>query len=191
MIEPITSVLLVGYLACSPVATRKPEYLKSVQNELVLGEHFLGLETSYNITGDLSPATEFLIAPQLLTQIPYDRLESIKNEIDSYRDLQDGWDGEDSFKPSDEILKRAKELLSKLPSGLPNPIPMISQTGELGFYWNNESFYADLHLEDEHNISLYVRKKTDELSEYFYDNLPEDSLTSNWIKENVSVLYTA
>lgn len=192
MLEPITSVLLVGYLACSPAATRKPDYFNAAQKEVVLGDCFSELETRYTITEDFYPVTNYLILPQLVGQFHYDdHLESISNEIDSYSLLEDGWDGEDSFKPSNANLERAKLLLGKLPSGIPNPTPMLSKSGDLGFYWNNEDFYADLHLESELSISLYVRKKTDKLNEYFFDNLPEASLTSNWIKENVNILYSA
>ena len=190
MFEPITSALFVSYLACLPVATRKPDYFHSSQKEVASGI-LPELETRYTITKDISPATDFLIAPQLFGHLNYSHLESIKNEIDSYYDLSDGWDGDESYAPAVESLTRAKILLGKFPSGIANPIPMISKNGILGFYWSNEFFYADLHLEDEQNISLYIRKKIDGLDEFFFDDLPEDSLTTSWIKENASILYLA
>ena len=191
MLEPFTSMVFVSYLACLPVPTRKPDYFSSIKKEVVLEDLFSEIKTRYSITKELSPATDFLIAPQLVSQLHHNYLEVAKNEIDSYSLLQDGWDGEDSFKPLYNSLVRAKSFLDKLPSGIPNPSPMLSKTGGLGFYWNNEDFYADIHLEHDFSISLYVRKKNDKLNEYFYDNLPEDSLTSNWIKKNVDILYSA
>ncbi|WP_020166980.1 MULTISPECIES: hypothetical protein [Methylotenera] len=190
MLEPITSALFVSYLACLPVATRKPDYFHSNQNEVASGI-LPELETRYTITKDFSPVTDFLIAPQIVTHFNYNHLEAINNEIDSYHFLSDGWDGDDSYAPSVDALNRAKNLLGKLPSGIANPIPMISKNGNLGLYWSNDFFYADLHLEDYQNISLYIRKKIDGLDEFFFDNLPEDSLTTNWIKENASILYLA
>lgn len=191
MLDPITPALLISYLACSPIPTRKPDYFGAVTKEFILGDRITDLETRYTITDNYSPATDYVISPQFGGNFYYDHLESIRNEIDSYGFLQDGWDGEDSFKPSIDVIERAKSLLGNLPSGLPNPTPMLSKSGDLGFYWNNESFYADLHFESEQSISLYIRNKIDGLNEFFFDDLPENLFNSNWIKENASILYTA
>jgi hypothetical protein len=190
MVDPITSLLFVGYLAAAPISTRNPNYF-SLQKVDSIGDVWNDLATEYTITNNDRLVTASLISPQSTRLIPFDRINFIKNELDTYRYLENGWDGEDSLKPSDESITRAKVFLDKLPSGLPTPKPMISKKGEIGFYWNNESFYADLHLETDNKVSYYARKKIGNFPEIFHDDLPEHSISTDWFKNNAIELYLA
>ena len=133
------------------------------------------------------PTTELLISPKAAFQYPIDRKSSLEKEILSYSLLNDGWDGDGSFKPSDNEIDRAKNFISILPSGVPLPIPMLASNGEIGFYWNTDSAYADIHLESDGLISLYTRERFGGLEEN-YEEIMEVDITSTWLITHLALL---
>lgn len=192
MVDPITSLLIVSYLATTPITTRNPNYFDSPKKYSAgVNDACYGRATEYTITTNYGLATASLISPQSIRSIPPDCISLIKNELDTYRFLENGWDGEDSLKPTEQSITRAKTIIDNFPSGLPIPTPMLSRKGEVGFYWNNENFYADLQLESDKKISYYARKKSGDFPEIFHDGLLESTIIAEWFKDNAVELYLA
>lgn len=101
-----------------------------------------------------------------------DKADWLQAEIESYRHLTAGWDGEDSIGPSNEDIEAAKKLIDHLPAGLELPKPMLTSSGELGFYWKADAYYADLIIEEKDLFSLFVRSRKHPDREFYFDALP-------------------
>ncbi|MBC7758269.1 MAG: hypothetical protein H7069_05395 [Phormidesmis sp. FL-bin-119] len=97
------------------------------------------------------------------------KYESLLNTINSYKVLDEGWDGANSIPPADSTVEYAKVIIDHLPPGVSYPHPMLNPTGEVGFFWNNESGYIDIEIEPEGTISVYSREKTGTLKEDFQE----------------------
>lgn len=100
-----------------------------------------------------------------------DKASWLQAEIESYRHLPTGWDGEGSVGPSSDALEGARKLIDHLPAGLELPKPMITPSGELGFYWKTDAYYADLIIEEKDLFSLFVRSREHPNSELYFDAL--------------------
>lgn len=101
-----------------------------------------------------------------------DKASWLQAEIESYRHLPAGWDGEGSVGPSSDALEGARKLIDNLPAGLELPKPMITSSGELGFYWKADAYYADLIIEEKNLFSLFVRSREHPGREFYFDALP-------------------
>jgi hypothetical protein len=79
--------------------------------------------------------------------------------LDSYAQLSDGWDGDDSKAPNLLHLDWAKKLIQQLPAEY-EPKPMLSSNGAVGLYWVLGQMYAELEFSDQLILELYKRKAT-------------------------------
>jgi hypothetical protein len=75
----------------------------------------------------------------------------------SYRDLKDGWDGEESKKPNYDAIDDALSFIDLLPLGMELPEPMVAADGEVGFYWKKPNVYIDIGFKGNGKISYYAR----------------------------------
>lgn len=116
------------------------------------------------------------------------RFVSAQAQLDRYSSLEDGWDGEGAFAPSKEVIATAKHLLRCLPAGISLPSPMISATGEVGFYWNNATGFADISIEDADTFSLFTKQKVGEKREAFYEGIVVTPASVATIKEYLAPL---
>lgn len=137
-------------------------------------EEYLGVETgpgalAFNVTYRQAEGTSS--TPENLHMNAGDRalgdaaLRRLVSDLRSYGDLADGWDGEDAKPPTREHIGLVEALLSKLPSEVPVPRPMISSTGALGLYWDAQQRYADLEIEATGEVSLFTRRTEGEHDE--------------------------
>lgn len=110
---------------------------------------------------------------------------AVKAELETYKLLSDGWDGEESVAPAPDDLRAAAELINGLPLGFPVPKPMIGSDGEVGLYWNTEKAFADFVIEESGLGSLFVRRK-DTGVEHFIDQILISSLDPAWLVEQLS-----
>lgn len=113
------------------------------------------------------------------------RAGSLQAEVESYRALPGGWDGEGSSGPSDEAIDGAKKLIEQLPAGVILPKAMISSSGELGFYWKSDTFFADITIESANTFSLFVRSRLNSDREFFFETLPIDESGAATIKDTL------
>ena len=72
--------------------------------------------------------------------------ENISKELSVYSNLKNNWDGEDGAIPSQIDINNAKQFLILIKDNYKAPIPMISGSGEVGFFWHNKfvGVYIDL-----------------------------------------------
>lgn len=126
--------------------------------------------------------TEQLAVP--LSDLPtVSRLEKIMTELDGYARFPDGWDGDHSRAPTPASLAAAKAFASAIPAGMPLPVPMLSPTGEAGFYWNEGSGYADVSFDHDGFCSFF--SKTIGGHEFFEEKVQVGDMTRQWFLDKV------
>jgi hypothetical protein len=93
------------------------------------------------------------------SEVAISRLDWIDTQIESYSALQVGWDGPDSKPPPPAHIEAARSILRLLPAGAPIPKPMLSSSGELGLYWEEPDWMADIAIEGDREFSLFFRSR--------------------------------
>lgn len=192
MIEPVSTLLLIAGFSVAPL-TRLPDWqaIPQLQCPMGAGAPDRTITTTLVSPDNLYVPSEELTAAFINQMLSLDKLSSLALELELYEGLQDGWDGPDSRAPSQVDIQVAKTLLEKLPPGLAIPKPMLSSAGSVGLYWDTNSFFADIALEDNGRISLFTRSKRDDRKESFVDAVELEKLTPQWFKENLTVLLDA
>ena len=76
-------------------------------------------------------------------------------ELDSYRELDDGWDGPDSTAPSYSAIADAQAFLAALPAGVAVPHAMISSDGYVGLFWDDGKNFASVSFSGGGRVSYY------------------------------------
>ncbi|PPD56986.1 MAG: hypothetical protein CTY10_01195 [Methylotenera sp.] len=197
--EPLSTALLSLALFAPVLPTRKPDWsiTSIIKSDLASSdwEHLRSISngsftSSFNgnvVHVTSKPSTELLISPEAAYQYPLDRKNMLKKQILSYSTLSDGWDGVGSLKPTQDAINTAEKFIELLPSGIPLPTPMLASDGEIGFYWDTESAYADLHLEEGGLISLYTRERFGELAEGYVE-VSFAEINQVWLLDNLDVL---
>lgn len=100
-----------------------------------------------------------------------DKIEWLKAELESYKSLTSGWDGEGSLPADGAHIYAAGQILSLLPAGIPLPKPMLSADGEVGLYWKSSEYLADAVIEDADHFSFFIRSLKDGNQEIFIPSL--------------------
>lgn len=109
-------------------------------------------------------------------------------EITTYTILEDGWDGDDSLKPTADSIKNAMSYIEELYNiKAPLPKSMLNAQGEVGLYWDNQNTYIDIHFEANNLISIYARSKQTQ-EECFFDEIGILSLPSIMAKNVLPLL---
>ena len=123
------------------------------------------------------PATARMLP---LTTLPTftDKFGQLRNEIQAYVRLDDGWDGEGSLRPSKGSEIAALAFLDAIPGGLPLPVTMVSSQGKLEFYWDLPGGYADISFDAEGKGSFFSRDNDNR--EVFVDDLQSENFTKKW-----------
>jgi hypothetical protein len=103
-----------------------------------------------------------------------DSVARIKAELDMYSAVSAGWDGPNSAAPQRSHIEDAKRFISLLPAGLPLPKPMLSASGEVGLFWRSDEMFADVVMEGEHKVSMFVRGGQSGSQEEFLDDIDID-----------------
>jgi hypothetical protein len=112
------------------------------------------------------------------------RQEWIDAQLEAYSSLEVGWDGPDSQPPQAAHIAAARAILWTLPAGTPIPKPMLSSGGELGLYWEEPEWMADIAIEGENEFSLFFRSR-DRKVEVLKSGLPVGSESSALIKDTL------
>ena len=107
-----------------------------------------------------------------------DLRDALRDEAHRYQRLQDGWDGDGSTKPGEASIEAALSFIDRLPAGLTLPGIMLSSEGEVGFYWQLPSGYADISFDSAGAASFYSRPAVG--AEVFLENLAMDTFTRTW-----------
>ena len=133
-------------------------------------------------------ASEIDLATVASSSAVHGRASMVKDEIRSYLTLVDGWEGASSLAPSPRHLELAIEIIDRLPSGIPIPKAMLSSNGTVGLYWDSHFSFADIEIDGDDSLSLFVRKKVEPRSEFFHDSVPITTASSAWLLEHLSLV---
>jgi hypothetical protein len=114
---------------------------------------------------------------------PVDPIEALKLKAYEFSSFTNGWDGSGSLAPSGESIDAALAFIEILPGGLPLPEIMLSQAGEVGFYWDLIGGYADISFAETGLGSFFSRVKSGE--EIFLDDLARGTFTRDWFFEQL------
>lgn len=91
-------------------------------------------------------------------------------------------------RPSQHMLELATQFLSYLPSGIPLPRPMISEEGDIGFFWDSSVAFADIEIEESGELSIFTKSKQEPSLEKFYDNVTLSPQLRSSLKEKLETL---
>ncbi|RJF98993.1 hypothetical protein D3871_11095 [Noviherbaspirillum saxi] len=103
----------------------------------------------------------------------------VLSQLSSFAKLEPGWDGADSVVPASQDIEAALDFVLSMPPVLPLPKAMLSASGELGLYWDDNDIYIDIAFEPEGKISIYSKIRSTG-KEKFYDSIDTTSINSNW-----------
>lgn len=173
--DPFSTVLAIALCAPTFVNTSRPLRVNASPKHLD-GELLTERTIFY---GDVE--TDRLLAPVI--QDSGDRVTSVIAEVRRYASFPDGWDGPRSVKPSNACVAASIEFMRVYPAGLPVPTPMITSSGEIGFYWNEAGGYADISFDSEGFGSFYGQNR-DGVDTYD-ERLTIRSLSRDWFFEKV------
>lgn len=104
-----------------------------------------------------------------------DRFQEALQQIWEYEGLPEGWDGDMGQSASEEASDAAREFLRALPDGVPEPSTMISPDGEIGLYWAEGDYYAEVGFQSG-NRSYFFSKGAGRTPVYLDDYEPSEQL---------------
>lgn len=173
--DPISTLVLVASFLAPVPLTKRPEWAEKV----CLSDYSQGASTT-NTTVLISASTvstaSILMEPSSSPIL--DRRVLLAHEIQSYKFLKDGWDGSGGVSAFQKSMDAALYFVEKIPGGLPLPGAMLSSSGEVGFFWDVESGYADINFAPDGSASFFSRTHSGQ--EYFQESLAGDSFTREW-----------
>lgn len=94
-------------------------------------------------------------------------MEEAYSEMESYRGLPGGWDGEDSVGPSSETIDAAEAFLRNLPEQVSAPEAGATGDGYAEWYWRTPNGVATVSIKDR-KISYYARSSGDSHKDSFW-----------------------
>ena len=117
--------------------------------------------------GEKSSAIYRPIGGQLVKN--YELQNKLIAELYRYASLEDGWDNGDGIKPSSAQVSVAQNLIIEMVDSL-KPSPMLNSDGNIGLYWNNANFYAEIEFQNDEQVSIYRRGKAAPFGEEYREN---------------------
>jgi len=112
--------------------------------------------------------------------------ERVLKELDRYEALPEDWDGEGAKSLAKTIYEQAVSFVSRYPSNLPTPSPMLSADGELSFYWASSKAYLELQLEGDGLASLYFHDRETRTDHFLYD-ISLATVDNAWFEKTFSI----
>ena len=83
--------------------------------------------------------------------------DKVINTLESYKFLEEDWDGYGGVTPSTEIVDTAINLIFKIKrEDVPTPKPMVSSSGNIGLYWNGKASYIEIGIDDTNSYYTYI-----------------------------------
>ncbi|MEF8754944.1 MAG: hypothetical protein V5B60_13580 [Accumulibacter sp.] len=166
LLDPISTVLVLPAMAFR-LATARPEYERYAENYERTPS--INRSDTEHVRVERAPtATEI----RLLLPTPppaQGKQEILHRLIAQFADLPDGWNGEGSVAPSASAVAAARTFLESIPRGIPLPTPMLTEGGDMEFYWSLPTGYADISFDANGVGSLFARSTAGE--EFFFENL--------------------
>lgn len=88
-------------------------------------------------------AYDSLLIPATLVSAGDVVRQKLMREIDTYRCLQEGWDGYSAAPANRHSIVDARVFISSLPPQHPLPKPMLASDGEVSLFWEHEDVYLE------------------------------------------------
>jgi len=98
-------------------------------------------------------ATEQAIGVDSLSSRYYE----LRDELASFVDLPDNWDGYNGEAPQESTVEAAQQFLSLLPGDCLAPYAMVAGDGEVGFYWRDDERFINISFFDAEEAIVYAR----------------------------------
>lgn len=185
--EPVSTFILAAtFLAVTPI-TRRPEW--DISKHLPEAELSVGSTTTFllpmNAGGIFHPVTELRTDPSTPFQLLSLR-ELLKREVLAYSECNEGWNGPGTCAPTRNAIDSANRFVDAIPARLPLPRPMLSTTGEIGFYWDLEKGYAETSFDNDGVITFFSR--TLEGEERYIEDIVINQINTNWFWETIGTM---
>lgn len=104
---------------------------------------------------------------------------NVYTELESYKTLENNWDGYQGVKPTNELIHTVKDFLNILKSKkIINPNIMVSGLGEISLYWKDNNKYIEIDFDIEKHFSYFykINKKIYGEDDIKIDYFPEKLL---------------
>ena len=115
-----------------------------------------------------------------------DPIDALRDEVLKFASLASGWDGPGSMAAPEQSRNAALAFIDRIPKGLPLPGAMMSQNGEIEFFWDLAHGYADITFEASGLASFFSRANNS--AEEFIEALNESAFTRAWFFERLGAL---
>lgn len=127
-------------------------------------------------------ATEFLAIDP-----PSSRRSLIEEEITTYAQIPDDWDGEGGSAPSIETIISATLIAKYVPQELKTKT-MVSSSGAISLYWDESGGYAELGVDPSQLCYFFARDRNGK--ETYIDNLSvADVASREWLSCQLEVIH--
>jgi hypothetical protein len=139
--DPITTLLAIPAVV-GALATARPQY-ERCDEKYEKAPLVVRTDTEHALLERSLAATEILIQ---FSSPPteYDKREQLKVLIFQFAALPAGWDGDGSLSPTIAAVDAAVAFLNSIPPGIPLPTPMVTSAGDMEFFWDISTGYADI-----------------------------------------------
>ena len=139
---------------------------------------FEGLEGPASLEGDHASVVRGLLTHQE---------HALREEIRSYADLPDDWDGDGAVAPCQQAVADALAFLESRPLGIPLPLPEVVPIGDVGVYWDRGGIFVEVQFGGDGAFSYYAERKEGRtiVEDYGSDGLP---LEGGWPEDMVRLL---
>lgn len=170
--DPVTLLVFTSLTASAAVTARSPWSAPRIE------EKTPGLVIFQSIPAP----TNLLVAPAVVAAPLVTLKDRLLTEIQQF-----SLGAADPVVSTHEDIATAEAILKALPAGLPLPVLMRNDNGQIGMYWDSEGAYADINIEPGHIFSFFSRSRVSG-QERFIDALQVTAFTSAWAFDNLSVL---
>lgn len=93
--------------------------------------------------------------PQKLPVVVPVAFSEALNEMQAYKALQPGWDGQGSVSPDHGLIEAASKFLATLPFNLSAPEPSVSADGSVSWFWKSDDAYATVSFTKTRRFAYY------------------------------------
>lgn len=158
--ETMTITGLESYSANSSFETGNPTLARTLAVAIALAASVVPVAKQENPDLTIRTVIRYETAQSSMianTQTLDGRWVRLRNKISAFRRLPQGWNGEGTAPPESAHVDAILNALAQLPQDLLLPKPLLSDDGEIGVYWSNGSAFADLTIDADGEMSLYLR----------------------------------
>ncbi|NMQ29724.1 hypothetical protein E4Q23_19290 [Candidatus Accumulibacter phosphatis] len=169
MLAKVTTILAMPAVAYG-LATARPEferYVDSYERTPLVSRQ----DTEHALFQRTPAATEMCLQLGASSGV-HSKRELLQRLIGQFAATHSGWNGEGSVAPSAVAVNAARTFLESIPPGIALPTPMLTEIGEMEFYWSLPTGYADISFDAEGIGSFFVRDQDG--NEFFAESLAPD-----------------